>query len=98
MDNIHDELAPEQSAALLKAHVASGIDLAYQYKLPKPIIAFIPQHHGTALMSYFYARAKEQAWPTRRTPARRRPDADGTVDPAASATPGPSRSRARRRS
>jgi cyclic-di-AMP phosphodiesterase PgpH len=59
--NIHDELTPEQSVALVKSHVAAGIDLAYQYKLPKPVIAFIPQHHGTALMSYFYARAKEQA-------------------------------------
>ncbi|CAN5788778.1 cyclic-di-AMP phosphodiesterase PgpH [soil metagenome] len=59
--NVHDELAPEQSVALLKAHVANGIDLAYEYKLPKPVIAFIPQHHGTALMSYFYARAKERA-------------------------------------
>ena len=29
--------------------------------LPKPLIAFIPQHHGTALMSYFYAKAREQA-------------------------------------
>lgn len=60
-ENIHDELAPEESVSLLKAHVAGGIDLAYKYKLPKPLIAFIPQHHGTALMSYFHARAKEQA-------------------------------------
>ena len=60
-ENVHDQLTPEQSVALLKSHVASGIDLAYKYKLPKPIIAFIPQHHGTALMSYFYAKAKEQA-------------------------------------
>jgi putative nucleotidyltransferase with HDIG domain len=60
-ENIHDELEPEQSVALLKQHVANGIDLAYEYKLPKPVIAFIPQHHGTALMSFFYARAQEQA-------------------------------------
>ncbi len=60
-ENVHDELEPEQSVGLLKAHVASGIDLAYQYKLPRPLIAFIPQHHGTALMSYFFARAQEQA-------------------------------------
>jgi putative nucleotidyltransferase with HDIG domain len=59
--NIHDELTPEQSVTLLKSHVTAGIDVAYTYKLPKPVIAFIPQHHGTALMSYFYARAKEQA-------------------------------------
>jgi putative nucleotidyltransferase with HDIG domain len=61
MGNVHDELEPEQSVAVLKSHVAGGIDLAYEYKLPKAIIAFVPQHHGTALMSYFYARAKEQA-------------------------------------
>jgi hypothetical protein len=61
MENIHDELAPEQSVALLKSHVAGGIDLAYRFKLPKAIIPFIPQHHGTALMSYFHARAREQA-------------------------------------
>ncbi|MEP7360697.1 MAG: HDIG domain-containing metalloprotein [Chloroflexota bacterium] len=62
-DNVHDDLTPEESVALVKAHVAKGIDLAYQYKLPKPIIAFIPQHHGTALISYFHARAKEGAAP-----------------------------------
>ena len=60
-ENVHDELTPEQSVALVKSHVPSGIDIAYQYKLPTPVIAFIPQHHGTALMSYFHARAREQA-------------------------------------
>jgi putative nucleotidyltransferase with HDIG domain len=59
--NVHDELAPEQSAQMIKSHVAAGIDLAYEYKLPTPVIAFIPQHHGTALMGYFYARARTQA-------------------------------------
>ena len=61
LENVHDQLAPEESVGLLKSHVAAGIDLAYQYKLPKAIIAFIPQHHGTALMSYFFARARERA-------------------------------------
>ena len=60
-DNLHDELDPETSAALLKSHVSAGIDIAYKSGLPKALIAFIPQHHGTAVMSYFYARAKEQA-------------------------------------
>ena len=60
-DNIHDELEPEVSAQILKQHVADGIDLAYRERLPKQLIAFIPQHHGTAIMSYFYARAKEAA-------------------------------------
>jgi putative nucleotidyltransferase with HDIG domain len=60
-ENIHDELDPEMSAQLLKSHVSSGIDIAYKAGLPKAIIAFIPQHHGTAVMSYFLARAREQA-------------------------------------
>src|SRR4029450_12826985 len=43
---------------ILKQHTADGIDIAYKARLPKGLIAFIPQHHGTAIMSYFFARAK----------------------------------------
>ncbi|HEX7949838.1 MAG TPA: HDIG domain-containing protein [Candidatus Limnocylindrales bacterium] len=60
-ENVHDQLAPEESAQILKQHVADGIDLAYRSRLPKPLIAFIPQHHGTAIMSYFHAKARELA-------------------------------------
>ncbi len=60
-DNIHDHLSPQASAQLLKSHVSGGIDIAYRAKLPKPLIAFIPQHHGTTRMSYFWAKAREEA-------------------------------------
>jgi cyclic-di-AMP phosphodiesterase PgpH len=60
-DNIHDELEPDVSAQILKQHVVDGIDLAYRSKLPKSLIAFIPQHHGTATMAYFLARVRELA-------------------------------------
>jgi putative nucleotidyltransferase with HDIG domain len=60
-ENIHDLLAPEESAAILSGHVARGIDTAYEYRLPTAIIGFIPQHHGTALMGYFYAKARQVA-------------------------------------
>src|SRR4029077_14620762 len=60
-DNIHDELPPDVSAQVLKAHVADGIDIAYRSRLPKALISFIPQHHGTALMSFFHAKAREEA-------------------------------------
>ncbi|HUG49173.1 MAG TPA: HDIG domain-containing protein [Candidatus Limnocylindria bacterium] len=90
-ENIHDELTPEQSVSLLKAHVANGIDLAYHFKLPKAIIPYIPQHHGTALMSYFFARAKERAVEAAGarpgTPQARA--AGATVDPAAYRHAGP---------
>jgi membrane-associated HD superfamily phosphohydrolase len=32
-----------------------------QYKLPQQIIDFIPQHHGTRILAYFYHKAKAQA-------------------------------------
>jgi len=62
-DNIHDQLDPEVSAAIVKQHVVDGIDLAYKARLPKALIAFIPQHHGTTIMSYFYGRARDLAGP-----------------------------------
>lgn len=46
---------------MIAGHVARGIDIAYQYKLPKALIGFIPQHHGSALMGYFYAKARQLA-------------------------------------
>ena len=60
-ENVHDQLDPEVSAQVLKQHVADGIDIAYRARLPKALIAYIPQHHGTTIMSYFYARAKALA-------------------------------------
>ncbi|MEO7663632.1 MAG: HDIG domain-containing metalloprotein [Candidatus Limnocylindrales bacterium] len=60
-DNLHDQLEPEDSAQVLKQHVADGINAAYEGRLPKALIAFIPQHHGTAMMSYFYAKAREES-------------------------------------
>ena len=72
MENLHDELTPEQSAAVLAAHIPNGIDLAYQYKLPKPLISFIPQHHGTALMGYFYAQGEGRGGRRRRRDRGRR--------------------------
>jgi cyclic-di-AMP phosphodiesterase PgpH len=59
--NVHDELEPDVSAQVLKAHVADGIDIAYRAKLPRPLIAFIPQHHGTTRLAYFWAKARESA-------------------------------------
>jgi putative nucleotidyltransferase with HDIG domain len=60
-ENVHDQLEPEDSAAILRQHVNDGINLAQKAKLPKPLIGFIPQHHGTSLMSFFYAKAREAA-------------------------------------
>jgi len=60
-ENIHDQLAPEASAQVLRSHVPDGIDIAYRARLPKPLIAFIPQHHGTTRLAFFWAKAREEA-------------------------------------
>jgi hypothetical protein len=56
--NRHETLNPNMSAKIIISHVKDGIELAKKYKLPKEIINFIPMHHGTTLVSYFYNKAK----------------------------------------
>ena len=55
--NVHDSLEPQISTIVLVAHVKDGVDLARQYRLPRPLIDLIEQHHGTSLISFFYSRA-----------------------------------------
>ena len=57
--NPHDTLDPFESARIIKNHVIEGIKLAKKYHLPSRVIDFIPQHHGTTLLTVFYERAKK---------------------------------------
>ena len=57
-DNIHEDVAPEESVELIKKHINEGIKLGQQYNLPDEVIDFIPMHHGTMSMKYFYEKAK----------------------------------------
>lgn len=58
--NKHDKLTPHMSSMIITSHVKEGVELAKQYNLPKSIIDIIKEHHGTALITYFYQKAKEQ--------------------------------------
>lgn len=59
--NLHDVLDdPYQSAEIILGHVTEGIRLARRHKLPRRIIDFISQHHGTTSASWFYNRACER--------------------------------------
>jgi putative nucleotidyltransferase with HDIG domain len=58
--NVHDRLDPRTSAQIVISHVSDGLGLARKYHLPNRIASFIPEHHGSALNSYFYHYAKEQ--------------------------------------
>jgi len=58
--NVHDVLDAKTSAAIIIDHVREGAKLAQQHGLPQQVIDFIPQHHGTNLVSYFYQRALQE--------------------------------------
>ena len=57
--NLHEELKPEESVQLIIRHVQEGIELAKSDDLPAEIIDFIPMHHGTTVITFFYEKAKE---------------------------------------
>jgi putative nucleotidyltransferase with HDIG domain len=56
-ENRHDSLEPALSTLIIIGHVKDGMALAEQYRLPRPIVDFIQQHHGTTLVEYFYREA-----------------------------------------
>jgi putative nucleotidyltransferase with HDIG domain len=56
-ENRHNQLEPALSTLVIIGHVKDGLALAEQYQLPRPIVEFIAQHHGTTLVEYFYREA-----------------------------------------
>ena len=73
-ENPHDRLGPAASAKLVAEHVQLGKELARRYRLPARVRAFIPEHHGTRLVTYFYRKASAH---------------DPTTDPEKFRYPGP---------
>jgi len=73
-DNPHDALDPFDSARIISDHVRDGLALAKEYKVPDRIAAFIPEHHGTRTVTYFYRQAAK---------------ADPTISPDSFRYPGP---------
>jgi putative nucleotidyltransferase with HDIG domain len=57
--NPHDHLSPNMSKTVLISHVKDGVELGHKYKLGKPILDVIRQHHGTTLIQYFFNKAKQ---------------------------------------
>ncbi|HSP55896.1 MAG TPA: HDIG domain-containing protein, partial [Dehalococcoidia bacterium] len=72
--NPHDRLDPAASARLVADHVKAGMELTAKYRVPAVVRAFVPEHHGTRLITYFYRKASA---------------ADPTVDPEKFRYPGP---------
>jgi hypothetical protein len=59
--NLHDSLTAEDSARVIIEHVTKGEEVARKHRLPKAIIAFILEHHGTTMTRYQYGRAINEA-------------------------------------
>jgi putative nucleotidyltransferase with HDIG domain len=60
-ENKHDNLTHTMSARIIRAHVKEGLNLAREYALPKVVSDFIPMHHGTTRVEYFYRMALKDA-------------------------------------
>ncbi len=58
--NPHDKLKPDTSASIVREHVTEGLRLAREEKLPKIVLDFIAEHHGTQLIAFFHSKAKEE--------------------------------------
>lgn len=59
-ENKVTQISPRQSAQEIISHVKEGIKLAKENNFPKEVIDFIPEHHGTTLVSFFYNQLKSQ--------------------------------------
>ncbi|MFN7929631.1 MAG: HDIG domain-containing protein [Blastocatellia bacterium] len=61
MENPHNKVDARDSVRIVTGHVRRGIKMAEEAGLPQQIIDFIPQHHGTRILAFFYHKAKAQA-------------------------------------
>ncbi|OYV86484.1 MAG: hypothetical protein B7Z63_03930 [Ignavibacteriae bacterium 37-53-5] len=60
----HEWLPPDISVQMVMSHVTEGIELGRKYHLPQRILDFIPMHHGTTLVAYFYGKALKRPFAT----------------------------------
>ncbi len=59
-ENKHRTMSPRKSVRVIAAHIDDGITLAKQSNLPEHVINFIPMHHGTMHVGFFYEKALRQ--------------------------------------
>jgi putative nucleotidyltransferase with HDIG domain len=59
-ENPHDSMDPLASARVIAEHVRGGAELAEKHNLPPMVRSFIPEHHGTRLIPFFYRKAAQK--------------------------------------
>lgn len=60
-DNLHDQLSPQASAAIVFAHVKDGLEMARKERLGRVVTEGIAQHQGTTLLRAFHHKAVDEA-------------------------------------
>lgn len=58
--NPHSQLKPRMSALIIASHVKEGIEMGRHHSLPQRVLDFIPMHHGTTRIEFFYRKALDQ--------------------------------------
>ena len=58
-ENPHNTLSPRMSKIIIASHTKDGVDMAKTYKLPVVLQDIMLQHHGTALVSFFFSQAMQ---------------------------------------
>jgi hypothetical protein len=56
----HDVLPAKESARIIMDHIKIGKKIALEAGMPEVVADFIPQHHGTRLIEYFYDKALKE--------------------------------------
>ena len=59
-ENKHRTMSPRKSVRIIAAHIEDGMDLGRRHNLPETIVNFIPMHHGTMHVGFFYEKALRQ--------------------------------------
>ena len=57
--NPHDQLSPLDSVGIIKGHVPQGLKIAKKYGIPEVVSNGIREHHGDAVMRFFYEKEKK---------------------------------------
>ena len=54
----HRGLTPEMSTLIISSHTRDGVELGTYYGLPRRVLDFMPEHHGTSCIEYFFHSAQ----------------------------------------
>ena len=57
--NKHDEINPRLSATVIRSHVKLGAEKARSLGLPEAVVDIVAEHHGNAVIAWFYDRARK---------------------------------------